>query len=228
MKRATPSRYALILCLGAASLSAQEPQMIPPPPPAPYTVPPPDPNTLPPPPQFEWAPLGPKDEGGEAGTADSISVPPTKDDIPIAPPPPGVEIPVVDGFDPAQMELVKAEVEVWREDSEWPQIPPRHFNQLETAYITGIEPVWLRVQFSPQAAGKSVSAKAGRGLTLATANPVLTISSTGQCLVMAQLHESVFQSHIIFYCEGVKTILPISRASLETVQGAEAETGGGQ
>jgi hypothetical protein len=139
-----------------------------------------------------------------------------------------VETPVAEGFDPAQMELVKADVEVWREESEWPQVPPRHSNQLDVAYITGTDPVWLNVKFNPQAAGKRVSARPGRGLTLTTPTPVLTISSSGECLILAQLHESVFQSHIVFYCEGIKTILPISRASLETVQGAEAETGGGQ
>jgi hypothetical protein len=219
----------VILCLGIANLPAQEPEMILPPLAPFYAAPPPDPATLPPPPQLEWQSLPPEDSAEEPVTAGTVPVPPPQAEALIAPPPPPeVETPFPGGPDPAQLELVRPEVEIWRGASEWPQIPPRRFNQLALAYIAGTEPVWLRVQFNSLAAGKSVSARPGRGLTLQPSNGILTVSSSGECLVLAQLHESVFQSHIIFYCEGVKTVLPISRAPLAIVIQAEEETGGGE
>jgi hypothetical protein len=220
--------FLLILSLGAANLPAQEPQEIPPPPAADYTVAPPDSNTLPPPPQFEWAPLGPKDEGGVGGGIETVSVPPPQEDPPIAPPPPAIiENPLPGGPDPNAMELVKPEVEIWRGDSQWPQIPARFSNWLDPAYVTGTEPVWLRVKFDPLAAGKRVLVRAGRGTTVNATGAALTISASGECLFQAQLAEGFNRSHICLYCEGIKTVLPVLRAPLLTVITVEEETGGG-
>lgn len=125
------------------------------------------------------------------------------------------------------MELAKPEVEVWREQSQNPQIPERRYNQLAEAYIAGTDPVVLRVQFNPQAAGKQLHLLPGRGITLNPSNAVLTVSSSGECIVWVQMPESVDRSHIIFYCDGIKTVLPIARAPLTTVVAAEAESVGG-
>jgi hypothetical protein len=217
----------LILCLGAAHLPAQEPEMIPPPIPSVLPPEPPDPDTLPPPPQLEWAPLGPQGGEEEGGGVVATIVPPPLTETPIEPPPPPiVETPVAGLPDPEAVELVKPEVEIWREGSEWPQIPARTANRLDKAYMTGTEPVWLRAQFNPAAAGKRVLVRPGRGLTVVGTGAALTISSTGECLVQAQLAEGIERSHLIFYCDGIRTVLPVVRAPLATVIGAEEETGG--
>jgi hypothetical protein len=149
------------------------------------------------------------------------------DDAPIAPPPPPIiETPLPGGPDPEAMELVKPEVEIWRGDSEWPQIPARFSDRLDPAYVTGTEPVWLKVQFNPLAAGKKVLVRAGLGITLNATGAALTVSASGECLVQAQLNEGCNRSHLNLYCEGIKTVLPVLRAPLATVIAVEEETGG--
>jgi hypothetical protein len=219
---------AICLFLWPANSPAQQPQT--PLSPGPATSPPPDPASLPPPPQFEWAPLVPKDADEGSNGEEIIDVPPPKSDTPIDPPPPPpvLENPVSVGPGLEEMELVKPDVEVWREESEFPQIPPRQFEQLDQAYVTGTEPVVLRVQFDPLAAGKRVFVKPGKGITLNPPVTIMTVSSVGDCLVSALLLEGFYRGDIIFYCEGVKTILPVKRASLTTVIAAEEETGGGR
>jgi hypothetical protein len=229
MARSTLFRSTLlILCLSAANLLAQEPSMIPPPIPSVIPPEPLDPDTLPPPPQLEWAPLPPKDSEDPGGASAVAFVPPPQSETAIPPPPPPVvETPLAGQPDPAEIELVKPEVEVWRPEGELPQIPQRQLNQLDRAYIAGTAPVALRVQFDPQAAGKTVYVRPGRGVTLGAAAP-LTVSSSGECLLSAQLEEDFPRGHIIFYCEGVKTVLPLVRASLPIVEANEAATGGGE
>ena len=212
----------LILCLSAAHLVAQEQSMIPPPLPSVLPPEPPDPDALPAPPQLEWEALGPKDEGGGGEGGAVIYGPPPQPEASIAPPPPpAVEAPLPDGPDPAEMELAKPEIEVWRQEGESPQVPARRSNQLAHAFVTGTEPVALRVQFDPLAAGKKVWIRPGRGITLLPPDTILTVSPTGECIVGAHLSEGFSRSHIILYCEGVKTILPVVRAPLPVVEEAE-------
>ena len=219
---------ALFLCLCAAHVQAQQPQLMPPPLPNVVPSPPPDPDTLPPPPQLQWDSLVPRDSGGEAGAVEAVVVPPPQPEPSIAPPPPpAVENPVPGAPDPSQLELAKPDVEVWRTQSESPQIPARVSNRLDQAYFTGTEPVALKVQFSPLAAGKIVYVKPGRGITLEPPLALLTVSSSGECLIQARFAEGLARSHIVFYCGAVKTVLPVVRASLATVVAAEEETGGG-
>lgn len=202
--------------------------MVSPPVPNAFPPEPPDPDTLPPPPPAEWESLGPKDSEGSSGGIETAEVPKPQPEASIAPPPPPAEeVPLSVWPDPSEGELAKPEVEIWREASEMPQIPPRISNRLAQTYVTGTEPVWLRVQFDPQAAGKTVFVKPARGVTLDPPLATLTVSSTGECLVMANLAEGVARSHVIFYCESVKTVLPLVRAPLATVIAAEEETGGG-
>jgi len=199
-------------------------------PPIPSVVPspPPDPDTLPPPPQFSWAPLEPEEQGDGGGLTTVAVVPPPVAETAIAPPPPQVvETPVAGQPDPAETELVTPDVEVWRPEGELPQVPERLANQLEQAYIAGTEPVWLRVQFDRLAAGKRVYVRPGTGVTIGSADAILTVSSSGECLLSAQLDDNFPRGHIIFYCEGVKTVLPLVRASLPKVEENEAATGSG-
>ena len=228
MARSTPFRYLpLILCLGAANLPAQEPGMILPPIPSVLAPDPPDPETLPPPPELEWAPLGPKGQEDEGGTSVTVYVPPPEPEaFVVPPPPPAMADSEPAAPDPAEMELAEPDIEIWRPEGESPQVPMRSSNRLDNAYVTGTEPVWLRVQFDPLAAGKIVFLKPGRGITLQPPEAVLTIPPSGECLVLATLAPGLARSHVIFYCEGVKTVLPVVRASLETVMAAEEGTGG--
>jgi hypothetical protein len=127
---------ALVLSLSllAADLPAQEPEMRPPP--IPDVIPPlpPDPDTLPPPPQLEWAPLGPKDEAGPSSAPGSFDVPAPQPEASIAPPPLPVAEPLVSGPpDPTEEEAAKPDVEMWRPESEMPQIPARRPTQLDPA-----------------------------------------------------------------------------------------------
>jgi hypothetical protein len=220
--------FALFLFLGAANLPAQDDQeMRPAPIPSVIPAPPPAVDTLPPPPHIGWAPLGPKEGGDEGGGTEVTLVPPPVVETAVAPPPPVVETPVTGLPAPAETEFLKPDVEVWRPEGELPQIPGRRPNQLEQAYITGTEPVWLRVQFDPLAAGKRVYVRPGTGVTIGNADAVLTVTPSGECLLSAQLDENFPRGHIIFYCDGVKTVLPLVRASLPKVQENEALTGGG-
>ena len=228
MARSTHFRYVLlILCLAAANLPAQQADLLPPLPPS-NAAPPPETDTLPPPPALQWESLTPPavEEGG--GVSATVDVPPPQLEAAIAPPPPPmVETPLPGAPDPAQMELAKPDVEVWRTESESPQIPPRVSNRLAPAYFTGTEPVVLRVQFSPLVAGKIVYVKPGLGITLEPPLALLTVSSSGECVFQARFAEGLPRSHFVFYCEGVKTVLPVIRGSLATVEAMEAGTGGG-
>lgn len=216
--------FTLTLCLGWANAPAQEPEMRAPPIPSILPTPPPDPDTLPAPPELEWAPLAPKGSGPAQVPAETISIAAPEPEASIAPPaPPLVETPLPGAPDPSQIELVKPDVEVWREESENPQIPARQFNQLTQAYIAGTDPVVLRVQFNPLAAGKLVYVKPGPGITIYPPGTSLTVSSSGECIVSAQLAASPSRSHIIFYCEGIKTVLPVVRAPLAVVVAAEGD-----
>jgi hypothetical protein len=216
--------FLLILCLGAANLPAQEPEMIAPPIPSSYPAPPPDPDTLPAPPQPQWDPLGPSSPGDVVGPLDGVIVPLPLPEAAIAPPPPPVvETPTTTTFNPAEVEIARPDVEVWRPDGDEPQTPPRYFNRLAHAFVTGTEPAVLRVQFSPLAAGKQVYVKPERGVTLNPPVVVMTVSSSGECIVSAQLAEGVMQAHIVFYCEGIKTVLPVVRAPLPMVQEMEGQ-----
>jgi hypothetical protein len=212
--------FATLLFLWPDRVPAQIPVV---PAPIPSVLPPepPDPDTLPPPAQQEWESLTPKGAEDVSGGGAVDVVPPEEKETPIAPPPPPVtEIPLPPP-DPAELVLDQPNVEIWRSQSQSPQIPPRQFNKLDEAYVTGTEPVWLRVQFDPLAAGKTVWVKPSRGIILDPPVPKMTISANGECLFLAQVAPDFTRSHIIFYCEGIKTVLPVVRASLEKVEAME-------
>ncbi|MFZ1220143.1 MAG: hypothetical protein WAO00_12680 [Chthoniobacterales bacterium] len=210
---------AIFLFLWPAHVPAQEPMM----PPLPSVLPPepPDPDTLPPPAQQEWESLTPKGADDLSGGGVVEFVPPEQPEAPATPPPPPVIETPLSVSNPAELLLAQPDVEIWRAESESPQVPPRQFNKLDQAYVTGTEPVWLRVQFDPLAAGKTVYVKPSWGITLNPPVSKMTISGNGECLFLAQMAEDFTRSHIIFYCEGIKTVLPVVRASLEKVEAME-------
>jgi hypothetical protein len=230
MLRFSWSRFFLLLpllCLSSTILAQEQLQMAPPSIPEVLPPEPPDTDLLPTPPQLEWPALGPKGSDGTVDVVEPIDVPAPKSEPSLAPPPPPLtEIPSPGGPDPNEVKLVEPDVEIWRQQSEQPQIPASYTDRLAEAYVTGTEPVWLRVQFDPRAAGKHVWVRPGRGITVNLSTPVPTISSTGEVLVLAQLIEGVNRSHLIFSCEGVRTVLPVVRAALSTVIEAEEASGG--
>ena len=216
--------FTVVLCLGWANARAQEPVMVAPPIPSVIPPEPPDPDTLPPPPPLEWQSLVPKGAEAEQPPSVAVDVPPPVLETAIPQPPPAmVETPLPGLPDPSELERAKPDVEIWRPLSESPQVPERRSNKLAWAYVTGTEPATLRVQFDPLLAGKEVYVRPGFGITLSPSAPILTISATGECIIAAQIAEGIDRSHITFYCEGVKTVLPLMRAPLATVIGAEGD-----
>jgi hypothetical protein len=217
----------LLLLAWPANSPAQGSGTVSPPIPEAQPPDPPDAYTLPVPPQLEWTSLAPKEQESLGGGLPPEDVPPPKEDVVIAPPPaPVIENSVPGGVDPAEIEIVKPEVEIWRSESEWPQVPERRSTRLDRAYVTGTEPVWLRVQFDERAAGMTVYVRRGRGITLNPPGVAAIVESNGECLVLAQLADGVDQSHVSFSCSGMQTVLPVVRSSLTTVIAAEEETGG--
>jgi hypothetical protein len=216
--------FTLVLGFCAANVPAQELEMVAPPIPDVLPPAPPDEYTLPAPPPLQWQSLLPKGAEEQQPPDEVLDVPPPEPEISIAQPPPAiVETPLPGLPDPADLERAKPDVEIWRPQSEWPQVPERRSNKLDLTYVTGTEPATLRVQFDPLLAGKEVYVRPGLGITLNPSAPILTVSATGECIIAAQIAEGIDRSHITFYCEGVKTVLPVMRAPLATVIGAEGD-----
>jgi hypothetical protein len=218
--------FTLFLCLGWATARAQELEMVAPPIPEILPPAPPDPYNLPAPPELQWDSLTPKGSEEEQPPGEVIYVPPPATETAIAAPPPAMlEIPLPGIPDPADLERAKPEVEIWRPQSEWPQVPERRSNKLDLAFVTGTEPATLRVQFDPLLAGKSVYIRPGMGIALNPPAVTLAVPATGELIIVAQIAEGADRSHITFYCEGVKTVLPVRRAPLPVIIQAEEETG---
>jgi hypothetical protein len=97
---------------------------------------------------------------------------------------------------------------------------------MEQTFVTGTEPVTLRLQFNASAAGERVTVIGARGVTLNPPEQIVTISSRGDCTVSLQLAQGAPRGHLLVYCKMIRTVVPITRASLATVQAEEARTGG--
>jgi hypothetical protein len=125
-------------------------------------------------------------------------------------------------------EVSKSEVEVWRDVSEYPQMPVRRGLQFDQALVTGREPVLVRLQFSPLAAGKAVTVRPGPGVTVDPPETEFHVDANGECVVSVLLDPSYPRSAITVFCDGNKTTLPLSRATVELVEAAEEAAGDGQ
>jgi hypothetical protein len=118
------------------------------------------------------------------------------------------------------------QVEVWRPESSSPQKPVRRGRRFELAYVIGTQPVVLRLQFHPLAAGKAVIVKPGPGVTIDPPETEFYVGNNGQCVVSVRLDGSFLRSDIAVYCIGVQTKLALARASREVVEAEEAKTRG--
>jgi hypothetical protein len=103
-------------------------------------------------------------------------------------------------------------VEVWRSGAIQAQAPGRRGLQWDPVYITGLDPVVIRLQFGSQAAGKGVAVTPGTGITVDPPTGILQVGSTGERSVTVGLHPESYRGQISFYCDGMMTTLRLSRA----------------
>jgi hypothetical protein len=217
----------LFLCLPAANLPAQEAELEPPPLPDFATAPPPDPESLESPPSLEWEPLESVDpeQGTNLTPPEPFDVLPPEPEAPLDQPPISEVVPGKD-LDPEKTR--PEESEVWREESEFPQMPTRLGAQFDRAYITGPEPVLVRLQFDPLAAGSAVVVIPGPGVTVDPPETEFYVGPTGECIVSVALDGTFLRSDMNVYCMGIRTKVPLARASLAEVVAVEEATGGGR
>ena len=158
-----------------------------------------------------------------------MAAPPPVAPLPALPaPPPRPE--VQPRRDQALINKLTPRVEIWRLDSNHPQIPARRSDRgnSDPAFVTGTNPVTIRLRFNPQAAGEQVTVIAARGILINPPQQVLTISAQGDCTFQAQLTEGASRGHLITYCKNVRTVVPLARAPLKVVEAWEAwEAGNG-
>ncbi|MEY2498644.1 MAG: hypothetical protein QOD12_2200 [Verrucomicrobiota bacterium] len=113
-------------------------------------------------------------------------------------------------------------VEVWRTESQIPQKPGRHRGRrFELGYVVDSEPSLIRLQFPPVTGGNTVIVKPGPGVTVDPPGIEQRIGPSGECVVSVSLAGSFLQSDLTVSYVGVKTTLPLARASREIVAAQE-------
>ncbi|HEV2841676.1 MAG TPA: hypothetical protein VGW39_10155 [Chthoniobacterales bacterium] len=193
------------------------------------TAPPPDPETLPPPPALEWEPLdAPAPEQPADNPAPALDVPAPQPEIELPEPPVPAALSFVPGASGEPLEKGTEEIEVWREESISPQMPAKLGAQFNETYVTGTEPVVVRLQFDPLAAGKTVIVRPGPGAAVIPPDTKFQVGPTGECVISVALKPNFLHTRVNVYCDGFRTALPLSRAPLAVVEAAEALTEGGE
>lgn len=129
--------------------------------------------------------------------------------------------------DVAEIQALTPRVEIWRLNGQLPQVPARATKALERALVTGNDPVTVRLQFGRRMAGQQITVIAANGIVLDAPEQVLTISAAGDCTFAARLESGAPRGHLIVNSKMIRTIVPLSRASLARVQAEETRTGGG-
>ena len=114
------------------------------------------------------------------------------------------------------------EIEVWRSQSSAPQVPARQHRRFELAYVVGKGPALVRLRFHPLTAGQAVVIQPGPGVTVDPADTEFRVEKNGECVISVALDGSFIRSDFNVYCCGVKTKVPLERATLETVEAKEA------
>jgi len=167
------------------------------------------------------------DSAGASNTPSALPVPPPVAPSPALPAPP-LRPTIQPRRDQALINKLTPRVEIWRLNSNHPQIPARRSDRgnSDPAFVTGTEPVMIRLQFNPQAAGEKVTVIAARGILINPPQQVLTISAQGDCAFPAQLDERAMSGHLIIYCRNVRTVVPLVRARAAVVQAHEAQAEG--
>src|ERR1700730_15004417 len=118
----------------------------------------------------------------------------------------------------ADLNMAVPRVELWRTESQIPQKPGKHRGRrFELGYVVATEPALMRLQFPPVTAGNTVIVKPAPGVTVDPPDIEHRIGPAGECVVSLSLAGSFRQSDITVYYVGVKTTLPLARASREIV-----------
>jgi hypothetical protein len=102
-------------------------------------------------------------------------------------------------------------VEVWHSDALTPELPVRRGRYLSPVLVAPSETLIVRLQFGPQAAGKSVIVTPGPGVVANPSQQVFVLSSTADCAVSVTLGQGYLHGAVSFYCEGLTTKLPLGR-----------------
>jgi hypothetical protein len=79
--------------------------------------------------------------------------------------------------------------------------------------ITADETVIVRLQFGPQASGKSVVLTASPGLAINPAEEVFVLRATTDLALSIRSRQGFSRGAISFYCEGIITTLPFTQVS---------------
>jgi hypothetical protein len=113
------------------------------------------------------------------------------------------------------------EVEVWRSNGQAPQTPARLHRRFDLAYVVGKEPTLVRLRFHPLAAGQAVVVQPGPGVTVFPPDTEFRVEKNGECVVSVALDGSFIRSDFNVHCCGVKTKVPLERATVEEVAARE-------
>ncbi len=212
--------FAFLLCLCAAPIPAQQPDMQAPPLPPFSTALPPDPDTLPRPSPLEWGslsastPLQPV-----TASAGALQVTPPEpdsaDSVPISPPPVAL---FVSGLpDPQPFVMATPWVEIWRPGALEPEFITQTKNGPERVLIPIATPVLVRLLFDPSLTGTPITLKASDRVILQPAVEAIDIGPGGECLFQVRLDEQT-QGEVTFYSQGVVTELPLQSAPVEIIE----------
>lgn len=126
--------------------------------------------------------------------------------------------------DPTQALKAIPNVEVWRAGANASQKTPRHGRQLGRGFIAGNAPVLVQLRFDPSQAGKTIAVSAGRGITFEPPMAFVQIRPTGDCALTVKLDEAFHEGSMTFVCDGMTSLLRLSRAPLSLVSSLETSS----
>ena len=117
-------------------------------------------------------------------------------------------------------------IEIWRESALTPELPPRRGKHVGPVAVPANEVVNVRLQFGLLATGKAVVVTASGGVRLNPPQQVLAIQPSADCVMTVGLSDGYSNGAIRFYCEGISTLLTLSRVAPETQPLTQTTTNG--
>jgi hypothetical protein len=156
-----------------------------------------------------------------------IPVPPPPNPLPVLAAPP--LRPLVQPLarpDVGEIQRLTPRIEIWRPNALRPQTAARRDWRTDRVFVTGSEPVTVRIRFDPGVAGERVLVIAANSFSINPPEQTLTVSPRGDCAVTGQLAEGASRGQITIRCKMVTTVVPIAWASAARVQAQEERTGG--
>lgn len=119
-------------------------------------------------------------------------------------------------------------IEVWRTSALTPELPARRGKHVGPVAIPANEVVSVRLQFGPLATGKAVVVTASGGVILDPPQQVIRIQPTADCVMSLALSDGYSNGAIRFYCEGISTVLTLSRVAPEPAPFSRRTSNGGR